>query len=154
VEAIDTGVQCRVCSEGKVIAEINFIPTVSEMDMPVGPESASYYRKVVKFHCGECGVAYHHPPGKPDAASDILSEISMREEEERSRPTEEAFSNLRREVLIANMLDRMKPIPENASDDIKKALNAERETIVKGTLWRTMPLDQLEKLSKMEMPSA
>jgi hypothetical protein len=57
-----------------------------------------------------------------------------------------------RELLIKLMLDKMRPIPENASEDTKKALNAEREVIVRGTLWRTMPLDQLERLSKMEIP--
>jgi hypothetical protein len=154
MEVIDTEVRCRVCNNGNVIAEIESVPLASEMDIPIGPGSVNYYRKEVKFHCGECGVAYHHPPGKPDAASEIFSEMMMREEEERSRPMREAFSNLRREILIASMLDKMKPIPENASDDTKKILEAERETIVNGTEWRTMPLDQLERLSKMEFPPA
>jgi hypothetical protein len=154
MEVIDTGIKCRVCSKGNVIAEIDSVPLASEMDIPVGPGSVNYYRKEVKFHCGKCGVAYHHPPGKPEAASEIFSEISMREAEERSRPIREAMDNVTRELLIDSMLDRMKPIPENASEDTKAALKAEREVIVNGTEWRTMPLDQLERLSKMEIPSA
>lgn len=148
METIDTGVRCRSCHNGTIVAEVNSVPTVSEMDIPIGPGSVNYYRTEVEFYCVECGVAYHHPPGKPDAASEIIDKIRREKEEERDRPLREAREKWQRDLLIGQMLDREIPIPENASREEVLNISEKRELAVLSKGWREMSLEELLKVKE------
>ncbi len=151
MERIKTGVKCRVCQTGEVEAVIDQVQIRFDLDMIIGGQN---YREEITFSCGneDCAVSYRHPPSRPNAVSEIFAERSRLKELVKSRPIREALESATRELLIKSMLDKMRPIPENASEETKKSLEVEREEIVRGTEWRTMPLDQLKRLSRMEIP--
>ncbi|GEM_PF-5420904 len=77
---VKTGVKCVVCKEAEIVAEVESV--ASREDMPVGPISKDYFDHEVTFHCsGEnCAVLYYHPPGQPNAATEILA--SFRKDDE------------------------------------------------------------------------
>jgi hypothetical protein len=52
----------------------------------------------------------------------------------------------RKAELIATILDRIKPIPEDAPDDIKQNIDVERQLLVIRTGWNKMSIEELENL--------
>lgn len=75
---IDTNVLCPLCKIAMIVAEVGSEPTVSETEIPVGPAARDYYKTTMfGFHCSniDCQVMFHHPPGRPNAASEILSSL-------------------------------------------------------------------------------
>lgn len=54
-----------------------------------------------------------------------------------------------RATLIEAILDKIKPIPENAPDDVKDAIDTERQVLAMRADWTTMPIEELrEKAQK------
>ena len=49
--------------------------------------------------------------------------------------------------LIQTILDRIKPIPESAPDDVKDAIDAERQMLVMREGWNNMSVSQLQALA-------
>lgn len=69
----DTGVQCPVCKQATIVAEVESVSTESSMNIPIGPGSRNYYHlHITSFHCSHCQIVFYHPPGKPEIASEIL----------------------------------------------------------------------------------
>lgn len=60
----DTGVQCIVCKAGNIVAEMGSEPLAPMTSIPIGPGSEGYFRETCQFHCPQCGVSFHHPPGQ------------------------------------------------------------------------------------------
>jgi hypothetical protein len=46
--------------------------------------------------------------------------------------------------IIELMLDRIKPIPANAAEDVQDAIDTERQMLVLRTRWNKMSVEQLE----------
>lgn len=72
----EVGVECPLCKKGQIVAEVNSVTNTPTMLMPLGPASRDHYREVVTgFHCSACQVMFYQPPGKPNAATEILKKI-------------------------------------------------------------------------------
>lgn len=90
-----TGALCPVCKRGTIVAEVDSVATVSMREMPIGPGSTNYYAtKITSFHCELCQVLFHHPPGQPNASSEILEKIRV--EQENARNTQLSAKDRRR----------------------------------------------------------
>jgi len=48
--------------------------------------------------------------------------------------------------LIETILDRIKPIPESAPDDVKDAIDAERQMLVMRAGWCNMSVAELQAM--------
>ena len=82
---IDTHVLCPVCKNANIVAEVGCEPTVPEIDIPIGPSSRDYYTTTVfSFHCShiDCQLVFRHPPGRPNAANEILTSLPEEPEQE------------------------------------------------------------------------
>lgn len=53
----------------------------------------------------------------------------------------------RRSEIIIGILDIINPIPENADDATRQAVDLERQILVTRAGWTSMPLEKLEKLA-------
>jgi hypothetical protein len=81
----ETGVACPHCKDGKIVAEVESVPTGPLEGIPVGPGSRHHFRwEVTSFHCDNCQSLFYHPPGRPAAAVEILQEL-QREKEAKER---------------------------------------------------------------------
>jgi len=75
---VETEVRCPVCKKAKIVAEVDSVATESPMNIPIGPASSNYYRtQVTSFHCSnpDCQIVFHHPPGRPNAAREVLQNL-------------------------------------------------------------------------------
>lgn len=52
-------------------------------------------------------------------------------------------ANEERAQLIVEMLDKIKPFPENASEEHSEQIDTDRHMLAMRAGWITMPLDQL-----------
>ena len=77
MERKDTQTKCVFC-KSEVAAEINRVQSREILD---GPSSGDCYSFSVKFCCSNssCGLAYAHPPGRPNAAAEIIADIKTKE---------------------------------------------------------------------------
>jgi hypothetical protein len=51
-----------------------------------------------------------------------------------------------RASIIAQLLDRIKPIPENAPEEVKDAIDADRQFLAMRAGWTSMPIEELRTL--------
>ncbi len=82
----DTGVRCKACKVGTIIGVVESVRNTPLAQIPVGPSGAGCYDIVVIFHCSHCQCVVRYPPGKPNAAGEILQDI----EDEKNRKQLEA----------------------------------------------------------------
>lgn len=52
----------------------------------------------------------------------------------------------RRAELIEQILDKIKPIPSHAPDEVKDTIDTERQMLAMQAGWTTMPVVQLENI--------
>ena len=71
-EIHDTGVECTSCRKGKIVAEIKSVYIPSDID---GPGGYSTTRRSISFFCPTCCILFHHPPGHPDMAAELDTEL-------------------------------------------------------------------------------
>lgn len=79
---VETGSSCPFC-KSSVVALIESKPITHPSLIPIGPHSGSYYYKVISFYCKnqDCCVTFKHPPGKPNAETEILKKLKEQEKE-------------------------------------------------------------------------
>ncbi|MDB5194720.1 MAG: hypothetical protein JWN50_734 [Parcubacteria group bacterium] len=83
METINTEVSCAVCKADMVVARLESVTQTPMELIPLGPGSKSHYHlSVTSFYCQGCGVKYEYPPGKPDAAAEILKNARDKERQE------------------------------------------------------------------------
>ena len=87
----DTKVKCVVCAlrsiNSNVVAEVTSKLTTDITQVPIGPASRNFYETEVTFHCQQCGISYHNPPGQQDAAGRLLAEITSNDDGLSDLPT-------------------------------------------------------------------
>jgi len=99
MEIVNTGVSCQVCTVGDIVAKVESVATDPISLIPIGPASKGYYRmQVTAFYCQNCKLVYHEPPGRPNAAAEIVAEI-----EEKTRRREEAVTQAQFDDMIRGL---------------------------------------------------
>jgi hypothetical protein len=74
LKRVDTGTHCVVCHK-EIVATVGTTWDVSRGERIIGPGSRNQMsEKVLSFHCSnvDCGLRYEHPPGHPNAVTEIL----------------------------------------------------------------------------------
>jgi hypothetical protein len=92
----NTGVKCPHCDDAPIVAEVESVSDTPIGLMPIGPGSAQCFTwEVTSFHCERCQTLFRVPPGRPDAANEILADLRRKQQ----AVADEATATRIREVL-------------------------------------------------------
>jgi hypothetical protein len=83
-----SAVKCLVCKIGEIIVEAKIVPNTPQEFIPRGPGAKKCYGPALgDFHCDNCQLVYHYPPGKPELVDRFLTKARHQYEDGELKPS-------------------------------------------------------------------